>query len=231
MNLYFLVEGRQTEKKVYQSWIGHVFSHLKKADLIEEVRRDAYRLIPVEGNTNRVDNIERALKEINQHNTTAAENGAEPFDHLFVCLDAEEVDLEAKVAQIEALVAGRVKPTQCHAVVHNCCIETWFLGNRQVMKRNPQSQRLRVWKAFYDVSKQCPESMECHPDFRLRADFHLEYLKEMLRERGLNYSKSLPRPVQESSYLLALVERHEKTGHIASFGHLVEEWRAIGGAI
>jgi hypothetical protein len=53
----------------------------------------------------------------------------------------------------------------------------------------------------------------------------------MLRERGLNYSKSLPRPVQESSYLLALVERHEKTGHIQSFGQLVKGWRAIGGTI
>lgn len=231
MNLYFLVEGKQTEKKVYQSWIGHVFSHLKKADHIKDIGKDSYRLFSIEGNTDRVDNIERALKEISQHNSDALAEGREPFDHLFVCVDAEEAGFETRLAQVERLAAGKVDPTHCHAIVHNCCIETWFLGNRQMIKRNPQSERLRAWKSFYDVSKKCPESMECHPDFRLRAEFHLAYLKEMLHERGLNYSKSLPRPVQEHSYLLALVARHGKTGHIQSFGRLVESWRAIGGSI
>ncbi len=231
MNLYFLVEGRRTEKKVYQSWISQVFSDLKKADLISEVRRDNYRLFSIEGNTDRVDNIERALAEINRHNSSAAEEGREPFDHLFICLDAEDVGFEIRLAQIESLVAGKVEPTHCHAIVHCCCIETWFLGNRKMMKRNPQSERLRRWKEFYDVSVNCPESMECHSDFRVKAEFHLEYLKEMLRERGLSYSKYKPNVVLKNTYLRALVGRYEKTGHLQSFGRLVTVWRALNGNI
>jgi hypothetical protein len=222
VNLCFFLEGRRTEPKVYRAWVNHVFPQLTEVKIISDVRQDNYLLISGFGHPQMLTLLEGILDDISQHGG---------IDHFFVCLDAEEDPPEARRQQIEASVFGKLSHTTYHVVIHNCCIETWFLGNRQVMKRNPQSQRLRVWKAFYDVSKQCPESMECHPDFRLRADFHLEYLKEMLRERGLNYSKSLPRPVQESSYLLALVERHEKTGHIQSFGQLVKEWRAIGGTI
>lgn len=231
MNLYFLVEGRQTEKKVYQSWIGHVFSDLKKADVIGDVWTNNYRLFSIEGNTDRLDNIGKAIDEINWHNKIATGQGKEPFDHLFVCLDAEEIDWQIRLAQVEHLLVNQVTPTQSHAIVHNCCIETWFLGNREMMKRNPQSENLRVWKVFYDVSIECPESMTSYPGFRVKAEFHLEYLKEMLRERNLNYSKKLPRAVQEESYLRALVNRHEITGHIQSFGRLIAVWRSLNGKV
>lgn len=229
MNLYFLVEGKQTEKKVYRSWIGHVFPYLKRAELIGDVREDSYRLFSIEGNTDRVDNIERALAEINQHNATAANNGKEPFDHLFVCLDAEDVAVGIRLSQVENLVVGKVGPTLCHAIIHNCCIETWFLGNKKMLKRNPQSTGLRKWKTFYDVSVNCPELMGAFSGYRTRAQFHFDYLKEMLRERNLRYSKEFPSAVQEEGYLKALVDRHEKTGHIQSFGRLLLLWRTLGG--
>ncbi len=38
MNLYFLVEGRRTEKKIYGAWIHHVFPYLREAATIEEVK-------------------------------------------------------------------------------------------------------------------------------------------------------------------------------------------------
>jgi len=222
VNLCFFLEGRRTEPKVYRAWVSYVFPQLTEVKIISDMRQDNYLLISGFGYQQMLTILDQILDDLNQYGG---------IDHFFVCLDAEEDPPEVRQRQIETCISSKLSHTTCHVIIHNCCIETWFLGNRQMMKRNPQSERLRAWKSFYDVSKLCPESMECHPDFRLRADFHLAYLKEMLRERGLNYSKSLPRPVQESSYLLALAARHEKTGHIRSFGRLVESWRAIGGSI
>lgn len=233
MNLYFLVEGFQTEKKVYSSWVELVFPVLKKAETAGDVWHDSYRLFKIEGNTDRVDNIERALAEIERHNSLAEGEGRGLFDHLFICLDAEETPLQVKIVQLERLTTGRVSPTLCHSIIHNCCIETWFLGNKPMMKRrNLQSERFKKWKGFYDVSEKCPELMEKPPDYRRsKAWFHHDYLKEMLKERGLNYSKELPRTVQKSSYFRALVERHESTNHIQSFGRLITIWKSLGGSI
>lgn len=157
MNLYFLVEGFQTEKKVYRSWIEQVFPTLRKAETIGDVRHNTYRLFKIEGNTDRVDNIERALAEIERHNLMAEYEGRGIFDHLFVCIDAEDAPLPLKISQVEMLTSGRAMPTLCHPIVHNCCIETWFLGNRPLMKRrNLHSEQLKIWKEFYDVSEGCP---------------------------------------------------------------------------
>jgi len=45
-----------------------------------------------------------------------------------------------------------------------------------------------------------------------------------LREQGLRYTKSRPGCVAEKNYFDALVERNATTGHISSFGHLIELW-------
>ena len=44
----------------------------------------------------------------------------------------------------------------------------------------------------------------------------------MLRERGQRYTKKNPGCVQDEAYLQALATRQESTGHLASFGHLLE---------
>ena len=230
MNLYFLVEGFQTEKKVYRSWIEGVFPKLTKAETLGDVWADTYRIFSIEGNTDRVDNIEKALAEIEWHNAKALGEGRGTFDYLFVCLDTEDVSTEVKITQVEKLTSKRALPTICHAIVHNCCIETWFLGNRPMLKRIPEDEELRQMKDFYDVSLNCPEFMQ-KPLHYLdsKASFHFDYLKEMLRERGLNYSKKLPRPVMEISYFQALIERYDQTAHLQSFGRLLQIWRSIGG--
>ena len=230
MNLYFLVEGKRTEKKVYRSWIDGVFPKLSRAETLDDVRHDTYRIFSIEGNTDRVDNIEKALAEIEWHNAKATSEGRDIFDYLFVCLDTEDSLIDMKIAQVEKLTNKRALPTICQVIVHHCCIETWFLGNQPMMKNNPQSEELRRLKEFYEVSLDCPEFMQKPEKYRSsKAWFHFDYLKEMLRERDLNYSKKLPRPVQERAYLKALVQRHEETSHLQSFGRLLSIWRSIGG--
>jgi hypothetical protein len=222
VNLYFFLEGRRTEPRVYRAWIGHVFPHLTEAKVIADMRQDNYLLVSGDGYPQCLNRIDGILEDIERHGGV---------DHFFVCLDAEEEPPEVKLGEIESYLADKNPAVTCHAVIHNCCIETWFLGNRRMMRRNPQSQRLRQWKAFYDVSLGCPELMGVPSGYRIRAHFHLDYLKEMLGERRLTYSKQQPGAVQEQHYLKSLAERHEQTGHIQSFGRLMLLWRSLGGDI
>jgi hypothetical protein len=220
VNLYFFVEGKRTEPKVYRSWIGQVFPQLTEVKIIEEVRSDNFLIVSGFGYPQCLNRIDEVLEDINRH-------GA--IDHLFVCIDAEEDPAEVKFLEIEQRLAGKTPATSCHAIIHDCCIETWFLGNNRMMRRNPQSVRLRDWKAFYDVSVNCPELMQSYSGYRIRAHFHIDYLKEMLGEKRLTYTKQHPGVIQEAHYLQALANRHEKTGHIQSFGQLLSLWRSIGG--
>jgi len=64
MNLYFLVEGRRTEKKVYSAWIHHVFPHLRKAATIDEVESNHFFIISGNGYPSYYSRIPTALEDI-----------------------------------------------------------------------------------------------------------------------------------------------------------------------
>ena len=38
MNLYFLVEGRRTERWVYPAWLGYLLPHFTRVDRFDAVR-------------------------------------------------------------------------------------------------------------------------------------------------------------------------------------------------
>jgi len=44
MNVYFLVEGRRTEKKIYPKWLSHLVPELTKVDFFEDVKEFNYKL-------------------------------------------------------------------------------------------------------------------------------------------------------------------------------------------
>lgn len=220
MNLYFFLEGKRTEPKVYRAWVRHVFPQLTEVGIISDVKQDNYLLKSGFGYPQLLNRVDEILADITRHGS---------IDHFFICLDAEEDPPEDRAQEIETRLALKPSNTLHHIIIHNCCIETWFLGNTRIMKRNPQSERLRRFKEFYDVSVNCPELMGCPADYRVKAHFHLDYLKEMMTEKGLSYTKENPREVQKRTYLAALAKRREKTGHLESFGRLAAVWRTLGG--
>ena len=222
MNLYFLLEGRRTEKRVYRAWIQHIFPSFVEVSKVEELVHDNFYLLAGEGYPSYCARIPNCLQDIHQHGQ---------IDHYFVCIDAEENAAAEKFAEVESLITSASKFTNYHILVHDRCIETWFLGNSRMMRNNPHSEILREYKQFFDVSVDDPEEMACPASYEFCAHFHLDYLKAMLAERGLRYTKVNPGCVMEKHYLDALVERHIITGHISSFGRLVSTWRNIGGAI
>jgi hypothetical protein len=221
LNLYFLVEGRRTEKKVYRSWVASVFPDLAFVDRPEDVTEGSVRIIAGYGYPQYLQEIDHVLEEI----STVVVNR---IDHLFVCIDAEERTFEERLQELESHIQRRNPTVRYTVVVQNCCIETWLLGNRRFVKKKPESQRLRELREFYDVRELDPEQMAAMESQQTRASFHEEYLKEVFRERGLSYSKKRPGPATEPHYLNELARRHQETGHLQSFGRLVAVWESMG---
>ena len=217
MNLFVLVEGRRTEKKVYQSWIAHAFPDMEQAAAVEGLEGNHYFLLSGNGYPAYLERIRASLEDIEKHGK---------IDCFLICIDTEEEEPEAKRQEITAEITCDVCPV--HVILQNPCIETWFLGNRAMMKRHPQSQTLREWKRFYDVSQENPEKMGCPPQFEVKAEFHLKYLKEMLAERNQFYTKKKPGCVTSANYLEQLIARFSETGDLTSFGHLLKVWREFG---
>ena len=69
-------------------------------------------------------------------------------------------------------------------------METWFLGNQNIFKRNPQDVTYREYIQFYNVADCDPELMGTPNDEWTKAQFHYRYLWKMFSERHMRYSKT-----------------------------------------
>jgi hypothetical protein len=226
VNLYFLVEGRHTERRVYGAWVRHAFPSLRLVrDL--EVSGDTYFIFCGEGYPSYLKRIPSSLADIRERPA---------IDHFFVCIDSEDQSYADKLAEVKQVIADAERETRIreshprlgtHVIVQHCCIETWFLGHTKMLRRNPTSARLVEMKRFYDVSAGCPEQMRQPPGWLTRQSFHLAYLHEMLQEQGKTYSKTGPGVVLEPNYLEALRERCATTGHLPSLQVLLSTWSAL----
>ena len=223
MNLYFLVEGRRTEPKVYRNWLTYLLPNLTEVDGFSEVCRENYFL---RGARRRSPSFQKRLKasilEVNQS----------AYDYLIVCIDAEERTVEETRQGIMQIVvelgeSGIKLKDQAYfeIVVQNKCIETWFLGNRRILSRNPHNQELCEYIRYFNVAVNDPELMTrpANDDrFRTDAQFHLDYLKKIFGERNQSYSKTHPRHVTEAYYLEQLQDRIQETDHLNSFRYLCD---------
>lgn len=223
MRWYLVVEGRQTEKKIYSAWLRHAFPSLEGVRRIEDMAEDRYYLIAGNGYPSYLERIRNAVGDIR------AEPGR--FDHLWVCVDSEEQTAEQRRAEIAGVVADVACPVASTVVVHDCCMETWLLGNRRFVKRNPHSALLRELYAHYDVLTLDPEGMPAQAQHHPRAALHLQYLQELFRERKLSYSKLHPSEACDLPYLRELIGRVDETAHLQSLRLLVEHWRAFNATI
>ena len=123
---------------------------------------------------------------------------------------------------------------QVHVIVADCCIESWLLGHRRLVPRQPADTALAELKRFYDVSQNDPERMGCPSGHPLeRARFHHEYLRQIFWHHGQSYTKERPGIATEANYLAALRDRcldpAHAPAHLASFRVLWDTWSALGG--
>jgi len=221
MNLYFLVEGRRTEQKIYRHWLTYLLPDLIEVDGFSEVEQNNYFL---RGARHKSPSFQKRLKasilEVNQS----------AYDYLIICIDAEERTVEeTRQGIIQILVELEISGVKLkdnvyfEIVVQNKCIETWFLGNRRMISHDPQDHDLVEYIRYFDVAIDDPELMTrpAHDNrFRTAAQFHLDYLKKIFVEMNLSYSKTRPRHVIEAYYLAQLQNRIQETDHLNSFRYL-----------
>lgn len=223
MNLYFLVEGRRTERKVYPAWLAHLLPHFTRVEQFDAVRDKHYFLVSGEGYPSLLDDhLRDAIDNCNRVGR---------YSHLVLCMDADESTAGDRVREVRDRVAAKrweLNGTALEIVVQNRTIETWFLGNSRIVSRSPQRSRLRQFVGFYDVTQFDPELMGRYPGYTTHAQFHGEYLREVFQERGIVYSKRSPGHVTESSYLGQLLNRVEREPtHLATFRTFVDFCRHV----
>jgi len=210
MNIYVVVEGR-TEKPAYKSWIPLINPNLAYVNDIYDIQTNNFSIISGGGYPNYYEVIENAIQDVNHVGNV---------DRLVISVDSDENSREEKFEE----VASFLRDLQCVApiitVIQHFCIETWALGNRRIMRRNPQDPTLRRYRRVFDVLVNDPELLPALPSENLnRAKFAFKYLKLILNERFPNktYTKRRPYPLCHSTYFSEIRSRYYETHHIVSF--------------
>lgn len=223
MNCYIVVEGEQTEMSVYPAWLSILAPAYKRIECFDDVNENNYYIFCAGGIPSIYNHVTNAVLDINDINS----KGGPRYDYLLVCIDTEEENRDYILHQIEFQLKSKgisLQDAELLVFEQKICMETWFLGNQIVFKDNPQDSEYLKYIRYYNVSEKNPEEMGNIDEnrFSTRARFHIRYLKRMLEERNMNYSKNQTIAVQQQSYLNQLIKRYEETGHIATFGSWYE---------
>jgi len=219
MNIYFVVEGRRTEKRLYKKWITYVHPNLEFVESITDLTENCFTIISGGGIPNYYRVIKNSIRDINKFNN---------IDYLFICVDSEELSYSKKLNELEGFIEKECPSVNSVLVliIQNHCIETWLMGNKRLNLNSAQNQELREYRDFYNVNTSDPENLTAI-DHRTIAKFTVDYLELMLREKGLSYSKSNVSDVNSKPYFNQLVKRFENDNHIKSFGDFFQELKKI----
>jgi hypothetical protein len=218
MNLYFLVEGKQSERKVYPAWLAHLLPELQRVESCDDVNEKNYYLISGEGYPSLIYNfIPPSIEEINS-------NGK--YSYFVVCLDAEEntvAELKTEIYDFLTQQKLKLKNAELVLIFQNRCLESWLLGNRKIYSKNPQNQPLLDYTRYYDVSVNCPENMGRYQNFNTHAQFHAAYLRALFEAKNITYSKKRPGDVLKPFYLQQLLTRiKDQPEQLTTFRHFID---------
>lgn len=223
MNFYIVVEGNQTEMSVYPAWLSILAPTYTRIEDAWDLDDNNYYIFTGGGIPFIFKHVRNSVLDINSINA----KGEKRYDYLLVCLDTEEESRDYILEQIDKeLKSSGAELLDADLVVfeHKVCMETWFLGNLAVFKDNPQNPDYLEYIKYYNVGALNPEEMGNIDEnrFATTAKFHLRYLKRMMEERNMTYSKNNTLEVQQNAYLQQLIKRYKDTGHIATFGSWYE---------
>lgn len=203
MNIYFLLEGRRTEKKVYRAWLNHLIPRLTEAKFYNRVEENNFFLLSLEGYPSVInDGIPLAIEHIQE---------TQKYQYLVICLDADEDSVNFRKNEIDEYIKKNnlnISGINIVKIIQNRCIETWFLGNRKIFNtRQPKLDKLQQYFNYYDVCLKDPELMGNYNTQYNHAQFHELYLVAIFKAKGLTYSKKRPGIVLEKYYLKELQKR------------------------
>lgn len=208
MNIYFLVEGK-TERKVYPRWISYFSPELERVNSPSDANKNNYYLISGGGFPSILDNhLRDSVDDVNFVGN---------YDYLVLALDTDDFTAVQKIDEVDSFIRiNEISLLDCELIIipQVVCMETWFLGNRKIYARNPSNDEGMMYSHYYDVSRDDPELMKTSNSFTGSiGDFHYRYLKSMLREKHIRYSKTKPAEVGKEHYIIELTKRLENDSY------------------
>lgn len=224
MNIYFLVEGK-TEQKVYPQWLSHLIPTLSRVNFAQDAEKNNYYLISGLGYPRLLDaELANSVLEINE---------CANYDYLVLVIDTDDMSEQEKVDEILQFIntndIALNSSCQLHIIAQTSCMETWFLGNQKAYKKSVGKHSAFYPHAkFYDVSQQDPQAMNKPDGFcGSTSVYHETYLRKMLAEKNIRYSKSNPKEVDKAHYLEQLKKRVSDTQHLISLKNFFNFCEAI----
>lgn len=211
MNIYLVVEGPVGERRVYAHWIPLVNRQLTVVTTLESVVSNNVIIFSGGGYPNYFEVIEAGVRDVDANDT---------FDRLVVAVDSEELSYQEKLDEIDEFIKSLGVGIDYRIVVQHFCLETWALGNRLIVPRQPKDSKVREYRRHYDVLINDPEQLTAYPlEDWTRAQFAERYLRRLLNEkyRNLTYTKSNPSALLNDKYFERVKSRFTETGHIPSF--------------
>jgi hypothetical protein len=92
MKIYFLVEGRRTEPKIYPCWLSYLIPELAKLKSFDEDCLNGYFIFSGFGYPHLLDEIlPDSVEDI---------NNSGDYDYLVLVIDAEELSLEERIEEV-----------------------------------------------------------------------------------------------------------------------------------
>jgi hypothetical protein len=217
MNVYFLVEGRSTEKKLYKFWLSYLVPKLKQVNFYDEISNNNYYLMSGNGYPSIIKEILNCVNKMQE---------VSKYNYFVICLDADEDTIESRKNEITDFIKeknielGNIKLIP---IIQNRCIETWLLGNRRIFNsRQPQQPPLSDYTQHYDVYAEDPELIKKYKQYN-HSQFHFEYLKAIFQSKNIAYTKKNPGEAQKEYYLQELKNRiRDEPQHLKSFQEFIE---------
>ena len=211
MNVYVVVEGEVGEKYVYQNWIPFVNPMLSYVQNLSMIAENNFASISGGGFPNYFDVIEAAIEDVNSY---------DHIDRLVIAIDSEDLSHSEKLSEMNQHLSRFRCKAEIRVIIQHFCLEAWALGNRTIIRPNPQCPILIQYKRFFNVRLYDPELL---PPYELeelnRAQFAEIYLRKALNDkfRNLTYTKGKPEALLHLKYFQRVKERYEQTDHIRSF--------------
>ena len=98
MNLYFIVEGRRTEKKVYPAWIKHLIPELKRVNWAYEATKNNFYLFNGNGFPALLHNhLKNSIEEVNELGI---------FNYLVLILDVDESSIRGRIKEVSNFIVS-----------------------------------------------------------------------------------------------------------------------------
>lgn len=219
MNYYIVVEGEKSEKLVYRKWIKYLNPNLHQVYNINDVKQNNFIIYSGYGYPFYLDVIDSAIEDV---------NSIDEVVKLVIAVDSEEQSFDEKYCEIENYIKNKNCTADICIIVQHFCLETWALGNKSIISRNPSNVKLRSYLSIFNVLENDPELLPSLKQENMnRAQFALRYLKLAINEkyRNLSYSKNNPEVLLNRKYFFRLVRRYNETKHISSFSLFINAFK------